>query len=44
MSAIVAVHGAFHELWGPHQVAGRWVPALRDGLAIAGAPDIDRAT
>ncbi len=36
MSTIVAVHGAFHELWGPHQIAGRWVPALRDGLALNG--------
>ena len=27
---------AFHELWGPHQIAGRWIPALRDGLALAG--------
>lgn len=41
MSAVVAVHGAFHELWGPHQIAGRWVPAIRDGLAICGAADVD---
>ena len=42
MPRVVGVHGAFHELWGPHQVAGRWVPALRDGLLLAGtdiAPD-----
>ena len=40
-TTIVAVHGAFHELWGPHQVAGRWVPAIRDGLGLIGAADID---
>lgn len=43
MTKVVGVHGAFHELWGPHQVAGRWVPALRDGLALAGASDLDPA-
>ena len=32
MSTIVGVHGAFHQLWGPHEVAARWVPAIRDGL------------
>ena len=32
MSRVVLVHGAFNELWGPHEVMGRWVPALRDGL------------
>ncbi len=37
MAVIVGVHGAFHELWGPHQIAGRWIPAIRDGLALAGA-------
>jgi hypothetical protein len=37
MARVVGVHGAFHELWGPHQIAGRWIPALRDGLALAGA-------
>jgi pimeloyl-ACP methyl ester carboxylesterase len=42
VSTIVCVHGAFHELWGPHQIASRWVPALRDGLALADA-DVDPA-
>jgi pimeloyl-ACP methyl ester carboxylesterase len=37
MATVVGVHGAFHELWGPNQVASRWLPALRDGLALAGA-------
>lgn len=37
MSTIVGVHGAFHQLWGPHEVAGRWIPAIRDGLWHAGA-------
>lgn len=32
MAQIVGIHGAFHQLWGPHQVASRWVPAIRDGL------------
>ena len=36
MALIVGVHGAFHELWGPHQIAGRWIPALRDGLGFVG--------
>ena len=40
MAKIVLVHGAFNELWGPNEIAGRWVPALRDGLWHAGA-DID---
>ena len=41
MTTVVAVHGAFHELWGPQQVAARWVPALRDGLGFVDAADID---
>lgn len=32
MARIVLVHGAFHELTGPHAVLARWLPALRDGL------------
>jgi pimeloyl-ACP methyl ester carboxylesterase len=32
MARIVMVHGAFNELWGPHELASRWLPALRDGL------------
>ena len=32
MTRVVGVHGAFHELWGPNEVAGRWLPAIRDGL------------
>ena len=32
MATIVGVHGAFHQLWGPHEVANRWIPAIRDGL------------
>lgn len=42
MSRVVLVHGAFNELWGPNEIASRWVPALRDGLWHAGvdvAPD-----
>ena len=32
MPKIVLVHGAFNELWGPHELKARWLPALRDGL------------
>lgn len=32
MARIVLVHGAFHELSGPHALLARWLPALRDGL------------
>jgi hypothetical protein len=32
MARIVLVHGAFHELSGPHALLARWFPALRDGL------------
>lgn len=32
MARIVLVHGAFNELWGPHEIASRWLPAVRDGL------------
>jgi len=32
MTRIVLVHGAFNELWGPHELKARWSPALRDGL------------
>jgi pimeloyl-ACP methyl ester carboxylesterase len=42
MSRVVLVHGAFNELWGPHEILDRWVPALRDGLWHAGA-DVDPA-
>jgi hypothetical protein len=38
---VIGVHGAFHELWGPHQVAARWLPALRDGLWLADGPTLD---
>ena len=36
MTSIVLVHGAYNELWGPHEVAARWIPALQDGLWRAG--------
>ena len=32
MARIVLVHGAFNELWGPHELEARWLPAVRDGL------------
>jgi pimeloyl-ACP methyl ester carboxylesterase len=37
MSKVVAIHGAFHEMWGPHQVRARWLPALQDGVWLHGA-------
>jgi hypothetical protein len=37
MATVVTVHAPFHELWGQHQTAGRWIPALRDGLTRPGA-------
>ena len=36
MAPIVAIHGAFHEMWGPAQVLSRWEPAISDGLWLAG--------
>ena len=32
MAKIVLVHGAFNELWGPHEIEAQWLPARRDGL------------
>lgn len=32
MAKIVLIHGAFNELWGPHELKARWLPAVRDGL------------
>lgn len=43
MDRIVLVHGAFNELWGPHELAARWTPALRDGMWRVGrdlSPDV----
>jgi len=42
VAKIVLVHGAFHELWGPHEIAARWLPALRDGLWHHGVEVSDR--
>ena len=43
MTRVVGVHGAFQELWGPNEVAARWLPAIRDGLWHAGIElDADR--
>src|SRR5262245_31728378 len=41
MAKIVLVHGAFNELWGPHEIKARWLPALRDGLWHHGATVAD---
>jgi pimeloyl-ACP methyl ester carboxylesterase len=37
VTKVVLVHGAFNELWGPHELKARWLPALRDGLWLCGA-------
>ncbi len=29
MARVILVHGAFNELWGPHELKERWLPALR---------------
>lgn len=36
---IVGVHGVGQQLLGPELLAGRWLPALRDGLRNAGAEE-----
>ena len=36
MARIVAVHGAFNELWGPNEIHAKWLPAICDGLWRAG--------
>ena len=41
MARIVLVHGAFNELWGPHELKARWMPALRDGLWYHGVEVAD---
>ena len=37
MASVVLIHGAFNELWGPHELKARWLPAVRDGLWLNGA-------
>jgi hypothetical protein len=37
MARIVAVHGIGQQLKGPHTLKETWLPAMRDGLALAGA-------
>jgi hypothetical protein len=37
MARIVAVHGIGQQLRGPHTLKEIWLPAMRDGLALAGA-------
>ena len=32
MARLVLVHGAFNELWGPHELKARWLPCVQDGL------------
>jgi hypothetical protein len=37
MARIVAVHGIGQQLKGPHTLVETWLPAMRDGLQLAGA-------
>jgi hypothetical protein len=37
MMSVVLIHGAYNELWGPHELAARWIPALQDGLWHVGS-------
>jgi hypothetical protein len=37
MARIVAVHGIGQQLKGPHTLKETWLPAMQDGLALAGA-------
>jgi hypothetical protein len=37
MARIVAVHGIGQQLKGPHTLKETWLPAMRDGLTLAGA-------
>ncbi|WP_040693741.1 alpha/beta hydrolase [Nocardia vinacea] len=37
MSRIVAVHGIGQQFKGPHSLSDRWLPAIADGMALAGA-------
>mgnify|MGYP001814770972 FL=1 len=32
MARLVMIHGAFNELWGPHELKARWLPCVQDGL------------
>ena len=32
MARMVLIHGAFNELWGPHELKARWLPCVQDGL------------
>jgi len=38
MASIVAVQGIGQQVRGPHLLANMWLPALRDGITLAGHP------
>lgn len=40
MAAIVAVHGIGQQVTGPASLAAVWVPALRDGMTVAGVSPV----
>ncbi|QLE74558.1 hypothetical protein FGW37_25810 [Streptomyces rectiverticillatus] len=42
MTRVVLVHGIAQQLKGPETVAGAWLPALNDGLAISGSKTLPR--
>ncbi|MEO7404251.1 MAG: hypothetical protein ABIU95_11340 [Burkholderiales bacterium] len=37
MATVVGVHGIAQQVKGAETLAAAWLPALRDGLALAGA-------
>jgi hypothetical protein len=40
MASIVGVHGIAQELKGPNVLKEKWLPALKDGLTLAGSADL----
>jgi hypothetical protein len=38
MARIVAVHSIGQQVRGPNTLKETWLPAIRDGLTLAGAP------
>lgn len=40
MARVVAVHGIGQQVLGPEVLKCRWLPGLRDGIALAGGPSL----
>lgn len=43
MVRVVAVHGIGQQVLGPEVLKDRWLPALRDGITLAGGPPLGEA-